>query len=121
MTNEKAIELIDERMCFGRGKWSEHHKPEYDVYWEAGEIAINAIRERKEWTPVSKGNPHRNGRYLVTIQDIKVPTILDVVECDYWIKEGWYGFPGRVGQLGDFVVIAWRLLDEPYKPEGESK
>ena len=43
MTNEEAIKLIDDRMCFGRGKWSEHHKPEIDIYWQAGEMAIKAL------------------------------------------------------------------------------
>lgn len=54
MTKAEAIELVDERMCFGRGKWSEHHMPEIDDYWKAGEMAIKALKqpERKkgEWT-----------------------------------------------------------------------
>lgn len=50
MTKAEAIELIDERMCFGRGKWSEHHMPEIDDYWKAGEMAIKALKqpERKK-------------------------------------------------------------------------
>ena len=43
MTNEEAIKLIDDRMCFGRGKWSEHHRPVIDEYWQAGEMAIKAL------------------------------------------------------------------------------
>ena len=44
MTKEEAIELIDDRMCFGRGKWSKHHEPEIDEYWQAGKMAIEALR-----------------------------------------------------------------------------
>ena len=44
MTNEEAIKLIDDRMCFGRGKWSEHHRPVIDEYWQAGEMAIRILQ-----------------------------------------------------------------------------
>lgn len=47
MTEAEAVKLIDERMCFGRGKWSEHHMPEIDIYWQAGEMAIKALESRK--------------------------------------------------------------------------
>lgn len=53
MTKAEAIKLIDDRMCFGRGKWSEHHMPEIDDYWKAGQIAIKALeepeRKRGKW------------------------------------------------------------------------
>lgn len=53
MTREEAIKLIDDRMCFGRGKWSEHHMPEIDDYWKAGQIAIKALEQpelkKGEW------------------------------------------------------------------------
>ena len=45
MTREEAIKLIDDRMCFGRGKWSKHHMPERDIYWIAGEMAIKALEQ----------------------------------------------------------------------------
>lgn len=44
MTNEEAIKLIDDRMCWGRGKWSKHHMPEIDEYWQAGLMAIEALK-----------------------------------------------------------------------------
>ena len=47
MTNEEAIKLIDDRMCFGRGRWSEHHRPVIDEYWQAGEMAIKALEQPK--------------------------------------------------------------------------
>lgn len=45
MTEAEAIKLIDERMCFGRGKWSKHHMPEIDDYWKAGQMAIKALKQ----------------------------------------------------------------------------
>ena len=45
MERNEAIKLIDDRMCFGRGKWSKHHVPEIDDYWKAGEMAIKALEQ----------------------------------------------------------------------------
>ena len=44
MSTKEAVELIDNRMCFGRGKWSKHHMPVRDAYWIAGEMAIKALQ-----------------------------------------------------------------------------
>ena len=45
MTKEEAIKLVDDRMCYGRGKWSKHHQPVIDEYWQAGEMAIKALEQ----------------------------------------------------------------------------
>ena len=58
MTNEEAIKLIDDRMCFGRGRWSEHHRPVIDEYWQAGEMAIKALEQ---------------------------PEIIRCKDCKYWV------------------------------------
>ena len=47
MSNEEAIKLVDDRMCFGRGEWSEHHQPVIDDYWQAGDMAIKALKENQ--------------------------------------------------------------------------
>ena len=58
MKKEEAIKLIDERMCFGRGVWTKNHLPERDIYWEAGEEAISALKmvedlpKQPEWCAV---------------------------------------------------------------------
>ena len=61
MTKSEAVELIDERMCFGRGKWSEHHMPEIDDYWKAGQMAIKALerpaRKKGRWE-ITDACPH---------------------------------------------------------------
>lgn len=60
MTNEEAIKLIDDRMCFGRGKWSEHHRPVIDEYWQAGEMAIKALEAEPHWIPVTERMPEEH-------------------------------------------------------------
>ena len=65
MTNEEAIKLIDDRMCFGRGKWSEHHKPEIDIYWQAGEMAIKALEAEPHWIPVTERLPEVGESVLI--------------------------------------------------------
>lgn len=43
MTREEAIKWIDDRMCFGRGTFTEHHPPNIDECWQAGKMAIEAL------------------------------------------------------------------------------
>ena len=43
MTREEAIKWIDDRMCFGRGTFTEHHPPNIDECWQAGMMAIDAL------------------------------------------------------------------------------
>ena len=61
MTKEETIKLIDDRMCFGRGKWSEHHQPVIDEYWQAGEMAIKALDAEPHWIPVTKEEMFKAG------------------------------------------------------------
>lgn len=73
MTREEAVKLIDDRMCFGRGKWSDHHMPEKDAYWQAGQMAIKALEE-PQWIPCSERLPEEHEwmgtkRFGTTISD----------------------------------------------------
>ena len=52
ITPDEAIKWINDRMCYGRGKWSEHHKPEIDEYWQAGELAIKALKKEIPKKPI---------------------------------------------------------------------
>ena len=65
MTSEEAIKLIDDRMCFGRGKWSEHHRPVIDEYWQAGEMAIKALKDEPHWIPVTEDTLPDKNRVVV--------------------------------------------------------
>lgn len=78
----QAINLINERMCYGRGTFSTHHMPEHDEYWQAGEMAIAAL-EKQEQT--KEAIPHRNYQYL----------------SDYWCECGWH-----LGKKGDVKFCA---------------
>ena len=81
MTIEEAIELVDERMCFGRGKWSEHHQPEIDIYWEAGSMAISALKEKKKWMDAAATTQGFDPEHL-TPQDKQ-----DIMDALKYLKE----------------------------------
>ena len=105
MSIEEAIKLIDDRMCFGRGKWSEHHQPVIDEYWQAGEMAIKALEAEPHWTPVTERLPEKgNTSYLTT---------LDYGEYGMAVGQRFF-FGDNIG-WNDEAVIAWMPLPEPFK------
>ena len=113
MTNEEAIKLIDDRMCFGRGKWSEHHRPVIDEYWQAGKMAIKALEAEPHWIPVTERLPESKE------EDLEYPTVLITSEneeimlgCFYESTKEW-----GTGEYFDKKCdpIAWMPLPEPYK------
>ena len=116
MTKEEAIKLIDDRMCFGRGKWSEHHRPVIDEYWQAGEMAIKALGTEPHWIPVEQALPEEPFGCLVTVWD-EEPMTGEMFEnlLPYFV--GWDGeqWNDGDGQQCPFEVIAWMPLPEPYK------
>lgn len=71
MEVSRAIDLVDDKMCWGRGTFSVHHMPEYDEYWQAGEMAIDALKELDEyrWIPCSEKLPKNayGKEFLLTI------------------------------------------------------
>ena len=46
MTEQEAIKWVNDRMCYGRGKWSKNHMPEIDEYWQAGTQAMEALKKQ---------------------------------------------------------------------------
>lgn len=116
MINEEAIKLIDDRMCFGRGKWSEHHRPERDVYWQAGEMAIKALEAEPHWIPVTERLPEEEGEYLVTsvYQYYRDGRKTYKTTVDRWSRNG----AGKewVATSND-AHIAWMPLPEPMRME----
>ena len=135
MTNEEAIKLIDDRMCFGRGRWSEHHRPVIDEYWQAGEMAIKALEAEPHWIPVTERMPDVGvdgeieilGYEQLAIADstfkISNPVLatrkiddryelavlqweVDGNDRKYWVNDGGSIIKG---------VTAWMPLPEPYK------
>ena len=58
MTEQEAIKWVDDRMCYGRGKWSENHMPEIDEYWQAGTLAIEALKKQIPMKPIGEHYAH---------------------------------------------------------------
>ena len=58
MTEQEAIKWVDDRMCYGRGKWSENHMPEIDEYWQAGMLAIEALKKQVPMKPIGEHYAH---------------------------------------------------------------
>lgn len=112
MTVKEAVELIDNRMCFGRGKWSEHHTPTRDIYWIAGEMAIKALRSNPEWIPCEERLPEETGYYIVITND----GLKNRTSYVYYSKKtsDWL----LAGRRAYWRVVAWMPLPSPYK-EGE--
>jgi len=44
MTKWEAIKWVNDRMCWGRGKFTKNHPPTIDECWEAGAMAIEALQ-----------------------------------------------------------------------------
>ena len=58
MTEQEAIKWVDDRMCYGRGKWSENHMPEIDEYWQAGTLAMEALKKQIPMKAVGEHYAH---------------------------------------------------------------
>ena len=124
MTKEEAVKLIDERMCFGRGKWSEHHMPEIDYYWKAGQMAIKALEQpEQKWIPCSERLPEEKQDVLLLMPHNMVVGFWEDVLNDG--GRTWYANSGD-GYFTDMDVlngyddpIAWMPLPEPYQGGGD--
>lgn len=134
MTNEEAIKLVDDRMCYGRGKWSKHHQPVIDEYWQAGEMAIKALEAEPHWIPCRDGLPktndpvnvtyvnHNPGNYYAEVKD------KPYTATAHFHKGQWYWYSCTTQDLlneygtwipdlidKDVEITAWKPLSEPYK------
>lgn len=118
MTNEEAIKLVDDRMCYGRGKWSKHHQPVIDEYWQAGEMAIKALEAEPHWIPVTERLPEEPFGCLVTVMDTN-PVTMDEFENILPYFVGWDGeqWNDYDGEQCPFEVLAWMPLPEPMRME----
>lgn len=108
MKISEAIKWIDNRMCRGRGQWTEHHQPIIDEPWQAGLMAIEAL-QNSQWIPCSERLPEEDGRYFVTRYDyVTESSFVDIL---WYEKHTWWN--RRI--VGDFAVKAWMPLPEPWK------
>lgn len=111
MTKEEAIKWIDDRMCFGRGTFTEHHPPNIDECWQAGMMAIKALRNQPamEWIPINEKAPEGDKVVLVNVitKDSDYEVIcMRAYETRSAYEVGW--------------VNAWMPLPEPYKEENNN-
>ena len=122
MEVSRAIDLIDDKMRWGRGTFSAHHMPERDEYWQAGEMAIDALKEQDKyrWIPVAESQPTETGLYLVTenaVVERKWTIRMRIAKCevsklhDGRVDVCWRGYGGH--------VLAWRPLPELFQVEEE--
>ena len=81
-------------------------------YFNAVETAIELLNETR-WIPVSK-EPKENGEYIVSLEDSVYP------EASFFNGK-WFMQPlnGIAREFGEYEVIAWMPLPEPYRKDGE--
>jgi len=113
MEVSRAIDLIDDKMCWGRGTFSAHHMPERDEYWQAGEMAIEALKKQEEdrWVSVTERLPEENGRYIICYED--TTTFLDYFNGKWFFPLGKHAMACE--ETG--TIVAWRPLPEPFQEE----
>ena len=125
MKVSRAIDLIDDKMCWGRGTFSVHHMPEYDEYWQAGEMAIEALKKQEQdrWIPVTERLPKEDDyKPCYGYDDGAVWWLNDIgmmgLGWYYTSTENW-AFYDEITHVEGMVgnVIAWRPLPESFRWE----
>ena len=107
MTREEAVKYLIKPVATST-KIGEEKQKEFEAY----EMAIEALSVEAEqhWIPCSEGLPKENGEYIVSLEDSVYP----------WAKffnGKWFmlSFNGIAREFGEYEVIAWMPLPEPYK------
>lgn len=131
MSTKEAIELVNDRMCLGRGKWSEHHMPEHDKYWQAGEMAMDALK-RADWIPVEMGLPiehdtmfakyygtERWNKYMFRKRSDKVEVTVELDDGTRYTdasrtRDGKWDIEENHGAVNR-KVVAWHPMSEPWR------
>lgn len=112
MTREEAIKWVDDRMCWGRGTFTKNHPPNIDECWEAGCMAIKALksdRPKGEWIPCSERLPEESGKYLITANDgIHKRTTVAKYQNRHKTWE-------MTGRMAFWKVLAWMPMPSPWK------
>ena len=143
---EKIIEKLEERTdflsdCTKYGnKDAKQQNKSYStmMMYEAADLVDDLIEIVKQeaseynngWIPVSEQLPEKYGDYLVawkplhmSAEDIikkvgrEVPHFYEIVEYDPDDEALWIGSIEQA--QGEYEIIAWQPLPEPYQPKGE--
>lgn len=95
---------------------------------EALQMAITALQNQPVWIPVSERLPENYGSYLVAwkpcnMSEVDVfkkcgsPHFYEIVECDPDDEAVWIG--GIEQATGEYEILAWMPLTEPYRESEE--
>ena len=125
MEVSRAIDLVDDKMCWGRGTFSAHHMPEHDEYWQAGEMAIDALKKQEEnrWISVTERLPKEDDyKPCYGYDDGAVWWLNDIgmmgLGWYYTSTENWAFYDENTHEEGIVGnVIAWRPLPESFREE----
>ena len=125
MEISRAIDLVDDKMCWGRGTFSVHHMPEYDEYWQVGEMAIEALKKQEQdrQIPMTERPPEEDDyKPCYGYDDGAVWWLNDIgmmgLGWYYTSTENWAFYDEithEEGIVGN--VIAWRPLPESFREE----
>ena len=117
MKISEAIKWIDNRMCLGRGQWTEHHQPIIDEPWQAGLMAIEALKAT-QWIPCSERLPNEDicNSYLIAWIPANEKVICGLphyYQVADWEDGDWTNldFCGHE----EIVILAWMPLPKPWK------
>lgn len=122
MTNQEAIEIIQERIDFANKEFLEKHVPEYA---EALRLAVKAL-EQTEWIPITyrDADEEEKGNGFDYILDCPLPEENEAVFISgghhvhidtMCYDNGWWHFDSY-GDIRD--IDAWMPLPKPYRSEG---
>lgn len=81
---------------------------------EIGKI-IDDTPTVNEWVPVSERLPEENGKYIASLEDSVYPQAS-------FFNGKWFmrSLNGIAREFGEYEVIAWMPLPEPYREDGEA-
>lgn len=137
---EKIIEKLNSKKAYFQRFYECEGKSEYDADLNkstqlAFDDAIEIVKQEAEeynngWIPCSERLPEEYGDYLVawrplsmSDEDImkkvgrEVPHFYEIVEYDPDDEALWIGSIEQA--KGEYEIIAWKPLPEPYQPKGE--
>ena len=108
---QAAIDALKEERCPCESDYDEGYLSMLDkAIWIMDEWLPSAQPEQR-WIPCSERLPEKDGRYQVTRYDYVANTeFIDIL----WYEENlWW----NRHSTGDYAVIAWMPLPEPYRAE----
>ena len=104
MDKAEAIEILKT----WRNNMADNGVPDFMEKYRALHMAIDALQD--DWIPVSERLPEKNGNYIVSLEDA-VDTYARFFNGKWFMPL----FGSIAREYGEYEVIAWMPLPEPYK------